>query len=110
MVKKIKLKGKKRWRVLFRDKKWLAGIYIPEFTRRSEIKELEKHAGPELFCLLEGRIRLVIKDNREVREIEMKKGEIIALNCWHNAYCPGGASGKALVMEKTGNSTILLSF
>ena len=101
MVRRFKTrKGEGRWRVVFKEGRWLCGFYRPEFRRREEIIKLEKHNAPELFLLLEGKITLVIKEEgRRIKEIEMKKGEIIVLDCWHNAYSRDGR-GVALVVER----------
>ena len=105
-IKKISLKTKKRWKVVFRDKnKWLSGLYSPEFTKAGEIKKFEKHSGPELFLLLEGRMTLVLLTPKGREEIPLKKGEAVIVDTYHNAYRPRGAKGLALVIEKDNIST-----
>ncbi len=105
-TKKVSLQGKKRWKVMFRDKnKWLSGLYSPEFTKDGEIKKFEKHSGPELFLLLEGKMTLVLLKSKGREEIPLKKDEAVIVDTWHNAYRPRGCKGVALVVEKDNIST-----
>lgn len=98
----IKLIPRQRWRIVFRyNDNWQAGIYFPEYISMEQINFLEKHDSPELFYLIRGRIILVISsDLREIKEVEMKPGNIYIINEWHNAYRPNGVDGLALVIEK----------
>lgn len=107
MVKKIGLLERKRgrWNVLFDEGSWIMGVYKPEFTRRDEIKELEKHNFPEMFYLVEGEIMLLLKEDKgRLKELALEPGEAVILDCWHNAYSPDGR-GTALVMERKGIKT-----
>lgn len=110
-MKIINISPKERWKVVFKDNNyWQIGIYVPEYTSRDNIKNLEKHDGPELFYLVEGRIILLIsKDLSEFEEIEMKPGKIYIVDEWHNAYRPNGEKGVALVIERTNTKTIYAS-
>ena len=105
-MKKIPLKSKKRWKVVFRDKNnWLSGIYIPEFTDASQVKKFEKHSGPELFLLLEGKVTLVLLEGKKHKKVPLKKNEIVIVSTWHNAYRPKGGKGVVLVIERDNIST-----
>ncbi len=107
MVKKVVFSEAERvrWQVAFDEGNWLLGIYRPEFGSREEVKELEKHDAPELFLLLEGRVVLLLQEEEEeVKELELRAGEAVILDCWHNAYSPD-RSGQALVVERTGVRT-----
>lgn len=105
-MKSISLQSKKRWKVIFSDKNnWRCGVYIPEFTDASEIQKFEKHNGPELFLLLEGKATLVLFGPKVRKEKSLKKGEVVIVNTWHNAYRPKGDKGMALVIEKDNIST-----
>lgn len=106
-MKEIAVKGDKRWRVVFKDSdRWLCGIYVPEFKSKKEITYLERHDGPEMFYLIDGKVTLVLKDEdgRE-RKVPLSKRKLVIVDEWHNAYRPGGARGIALVIEKIGNKT-----
>lgn len=107
-MKRISLQSKKRWKVIFRDRNnWLCGIYIPEFTDASQIQKFEKHNGPELFLLLEGKVTLVLLEHKHKRykKVPLKKGEVVIVDAWHNAYRPKGSKGVVLVIEKDNIST-----
>lgn len=105
-MKKIYLKSKNRWKVLFTDKNhWQCGIYIPEYASSSQITKFEKHNGPELFLLIDGEVNLVILRKNKRIEMPLKKNEIVIVNEWHNAYRPKGKKGIALVIEKDNIST-----
>lgn len=101
-MKVISPDARERWRVIFRDRdRWQAGIYVPENTSADEVLVLEKHSGPELFLLLEGRVVLVLsEDGVNVREVEMEPGKLYVVEEWHNAYRPGGEKGVVLVIEE----------
>lgn len=106
MIKRISLQSKKRWKVIFRHKNnWLCGIYIPEFTDACEIQKFEKHNGPELFLLLQGKVTLVLLEGNKRRKVPLKKDEVVIVNTWHNAYRPKGGKGVVLVIEKDNIST-----
>ena len=105
-MKRTPLQSKKRWKVIFRHKNnWLCGIYVPEFTDSSEIQKFEKHNGPELFLLLQGKVTLVLLKHKKYKEIPLKKHEIVIVNTWHNAYRPKGSKGVVLVIERDNIST-----
>jgi len=104
---KISLQSRKRWKIIFRHKNnWLCGIYIPEFTDVSQIKKFEKHDGPELFLLLEGKVTLVLLEGNKRCKVPLKKNKIVIVNTWHNAYRPKDSKGVVLVIEKDNISTI----
>jgi len=103
-TQRFPLGGKREWRVLFRDKgKWLLGVYRPKFTARSQISKLEKHAGPELFSLVKGKVNLVLKEKGRIKEVALRLGEAVVTDTWHNGYRPGGEEGICLVIERDGN-------
>ena len=103
MIKKIPMTGEKLWEVKFREEpNWLLGLYSPDLRSRAEVRKLEKHDVPELFFLVEGEITLVLRDGGETEDLQMKAGEAVILDCWHNAYSPGRERGRALVIEKCG--------
>ena len=105
-MKRMPLQTKKRWKVIFRDRNnWLSGIYTPEFTAISQIQKFEKHNGPELFLLLEGKVTLILLEGNKRRKVPLKKGEVVIVNTWHNAYRPKGGKGVVLVIEKDNIST-----
>jgi len=100
----IRLEGRREWRVLLRDKgKWLLGVYRPKFTGRTQVDKLEKHAGPELFFLVKGKVNLIIKEKERIRDVALKEGQAIVTDAWHNGYRPGGKEGICLVIERDGN-------
>jgi len=103
-TQRIRLEGRREWRVLFRDKgKWLLGVYRPKFTGRSQVDKLEKHAGPELFFLVKGRMNLVIKEKERIRDVALEEGKALVTDAWHNGYRPGGGEGICLVIERDRN-------
>lgn len=103
---RIRLEGRREWRVPFRDKgKWLLGVYRPKFTGRSEISKLEKHAGPELFLFVKGKVNLVVKEKGRTRDVALREGEALVTDAWHSGYRPGGGEGICLVIEREGNPT-----
>lgn len=105
-MKSISLQSKKRWKIIFRHKNnWRCGIYIPDFTDSSQIQKFEKHDGPELFLLLQGKVTLVLLKHKRRKEVPLKNDEIVIVNTWHNAYRPKGSKGVALVIEKDNIST-----
>jgi len=111
MIKKLYIRrgDRKRWRVLYNEGNWLCGLYKPEFRRKNEVVILERHNAPELFLLIDGKITLLVKRDRgRLRELKMKKGEVIVLTDWHNAYSPD-ARGEAIVIEKNGVKTTFKS-
>lgn len=102
----IKIKPTTTWQEIFKDEgKWLSGLYVPEFTSREEIEYLEKHEAPELFYLIDGETVLVVKEDDEIREIPLKKDEVVIVNTWHTDYRPDGKKGICLVIERDGNPT-----
>lgn len=105
MLKKLSLKSRVRWKVIYEEGKWLIGIYRPEFRNADEIGLLEKHSAPEFFLLLDGEVTLIVsEDGRKIKRVKMKKGEGIVLDNWHNAYSERG-DGVALVVERCGVKT-----
>ncbi|MBI4363035.1 MAG: hypothetical protein HY558_07665 [Euryarchaeota archaeon] len=102
MARPLNLHHNRRWTVLCREpRRWQAGLYIPEFTRRKQVDVLEKHNGPELFIGLRGTVTLLLKGDRgPIRERALRPGEALWVDEWHNAYrSPRGAS---LVVETAG--------
>ncbi len=105
-TKIFKIKPKNVWKVFFKDKgKWLFGIYVPNAKRRSEVKRLEKHKYPELFYLIDGKVTLILKENGEIKELPLKKDEVVVVDTWHNGYRPMGKKGVCLVIERDRNPT-----
>ena len=106
-MKVIEAKGDRRWKVVFKDSdKWLCGIYVPEFRSREEITFFEKHDGPEMFTLIDGKVTLVLRDERgREQRVPLSKRKLVVVDEWHNAYRPKGAKGIALVIERVGNKT-----
>ena len=97
----IEVKAKRRWEVVFRDGDcWQLGIYVPENESIDDIKVLERHDCPEMFYLIKGRVVLVLSSGDGLEEVEMREGRIYIVDCWHNAYRPGGSPGIALVVER----------
>lgn len=76
-MKELSLKGEERWRVLFREGKWLVGLYVPENHKREEVTKLERHDYPELFYLVDGRVKLVLESEGKVMEVPLRKD-----SCW----------------------------
>jgi len=107
IIKYPERKYKKFWNPLFRDKKnWLFGYFKPTARSLEELTYLELHKYPELFLLVKGRIVLTLKKNKNSRieELELKPGEVVIVNCWHNGYAlePDSVS---LVIERPVNPT-----
>ncbi|MEM2180369.1 MAG: hypothetical protein QXP32_06100 [Nitrososphaeria archaeon] len=111
MVLKIPTGSNKRWNVVFKDDyRWQCGIYVPEYSSKDEVTYIEKHDGPELFYLIEGKIVLVLSaDGKSFVEVPIEKSIIYVVNEWHNAYRPNGVEGIALVIEKTNVKTEFLN-
>jgi hypothetical protein len=102
----FKIEAKSEWDELFKDKgKWLFGIYFPKAMDRSEVKKLEKHKYPELFYLIDGEVNLVLKEDKEIKELPLKKDEVVIVDTWHNGYRPMGKNGICLVIERDKNPT-----
>jgi hypothetical protein len=94
-----------RWQVLCGDTgHWRVGIYAPSLSRREEIRELERHDCPELFCLLRGRLTLLLADAAApggVRELPLEVGRPVLVSSPHDGFCPDGPNtGVALVVER----------
>jgi hypothetical protein len=98
-MRELKLKGKKRWEVLFREGNWLVGLYCPERASREEVQELEKHDFPELFYLVDGEVTLLVGE--KVKEVKLTRDRAVVVEDWHNAY----GKGKVLVVEREGVKT-----
>jgi len=100
----LKPKEKERWQVLCGDEKhWRLGIYSPKYAQESDITQLESHNCPELFVLLEGNMSLLLyhEDSKLFETLELKKGEPIMVDTWHDGFCPDGPfTGRALVIER----------
>ncbi|MEM2154805.1 MAG: hypothetical protein QXY76_07820 [Nitrososphaeria archaeon] len=111
MVQEIALEGSGRWFVVFKDNnRWQCGIYVPEYFSKDEVAYIEKHDGPELFYLVDGKVVLVLSaDGKNFVEVPMKKGIIYIVDEWHNAYRPNGSKGIVLVIEKTNIKTEFLN-
>ena len=93
------------WQVLCGDAgHWRVGIYAPALCRREEIRELERHDCPELFCLLGGRLTLVLADADApggLRELPLAVGRPVLVAAPHDGFCPDGPhTGAALVVER----------
>lgn len=94
------------WQVLCGDRDhWRVGIYSPEQSSAAEIGELaalERHDCPELFCLLSGRLTLVLSDGAGgTRELALEPGVPVLVEAPHAGYCPDGPhTGAALVVER----------
>jgi hypothetical protein len=90
------------WQVVCGDPgRWRVGVCSPELCRRDQISELERHDCPELFCLLQGRMVLVLGGPGGEREVELHPGQPILVEAPHNGYCPDGPhSGLAIVVER----------
>lgn len=110
MIKKIPIKSKFRWRVVFQDTgSWRCGFYVPENKSKDEIEVLEKHNIPEFFLLIEGRVSLLIKENEKLKVLPLKKNEIAIVDTYHNGFSPKGKKGIALVIERDTFKTIYLN-
>ncbi|MCB4792758.1 MAG: cupin domain-containing protein [Elusimicrobia bacterium] len=105
---KYQIKNHNRaWNPLFKDKKsWLFGFFKPKTRSIKDYDYLELHKYPELFILLEGRIVMTFKkiENSPIEKLELKKGEVVIFNCWHNGYALEKGS-TALVIERPKNPT-----
>ena len=95
---------KERWQVLCGDENhWRLGIYSPEYSKESDILELESHNCPEMFILLEGRVSLLLfnEETKGFETLELLPGKPIMVDTWHDGFCPDGPfTGKALVVER----------
>jgi len=100
-MKELSLKGEERWRVLFREGKWLVGLYVPENRKREEVTKLERHDHPELFYLVGGKVKLVLESEGKVMEVPLRKDSAVVVEEWHNAY----GKGRVLVVEREGVKT-----
>lgn len=98
-MRELKLKGGKRWEVLFKEGNWLVGLYCPEHTSKEQVEVLEKHDFPELFYLVEGDVTLLIGE--KCKEVKLAKNKAVVVEDWHNAY----GKGKVLVVEREGVKT-----
>jgi hypothetical protein len=110
MIKKIPIKSKSRWKVVFQDTgSWRCGFYVPENESKDEIKFLEKHNIPEFFLLIEGEVSLLIKENEKLKVLPLKKNEIVIVDTYHNGFRPDGKKGIALVVERDTFETTYLN-
>jgi hypothetical protein len=97
----------KAWNPLFKDSKsWLFGFFKPKTRSIKDYDYLELHKYPELFILLTGRIMMTFKKTPKspIEKMELKKGEVVVFNCWHNGYAIEKDS-TALVIERPVNPT-----
>jgi hypothetical protein len=46
------------------------------------VKKLEKHKYPELFYLIDGEVNLVLKEDKEIKELPLKKDEVVIVDTW----------------------------
>jgi len=100
----------KVWQVLCGDTDhWRVGIYSPALSRREDLGELERHDCPELFCLLRGRLVLVLADAAApggLRELTLEPGRPVLIEAPHGGFCPDGPhTGVALVVERDSFNT-----
>lgn len=110
--KPLSIKGKKRWQVCCGDKKhYRIGFYSPEYTKKGDIKILEKHDCPEFFMLIKGRLSLLIIDNKgREKVINLKPLKPIFVEGWHNGFCPDGKfTGLSIVVERDEFTTVYKS-
>lgn len=96
-----------RWQVLCGDAgHFRVGVFSPAATRADELAELERHDCPELFCLLEGRITLLLAGPDGLRELELEPGRPVLVTSPHDGFCPDGPhAGRALVVERDAFTT-----
>ncbi len=94
--------GDEVWQALCGDRdRWRAGLYSPAQTSAVQIMELEQHDCPELFCLLEGRMTLVLARNRRIEKLELQPKIPVLVSAPHAGFCPDGPhTGRALVIER----------
>lgn len=92
----------KRWQVLCGDAShWRTGIYSPELTSPDQIEELERHSCPELFLLLDGKVILLVQEEKELKKVELELGKPVLVKGWHSGYCPNGPhTGRVFVVER----------
>jgi len=90
------------WQILCGDRdRWRVGLYSPAATSADQITELEQHDCPELFCLLEGRLSLLMAKNRKLVELALEPGKPVLVSAPHAGLCPDGPhTGRALVVER----------
>jgi hypothetical protein len=106
-MKKISLSSKNRWRVITGDESnWRIGMYSPEYTSEKKVDKLEKHTCVELFMLLEGKMSLLLRNDKgRERVVELEQGFVYMVDEYHNGFRPRGAKGRALVIERDTFST-----
>ena len=94
-----------RWKIIAQDPgQWRIGIYRPEYTAESEIRELEKHTCPELFICAAGKMGLVVRSERGEEVKLLSPGEAAFVEGHHNGFC-ASADGYFIVAERTSFST-----
>ncbi len=110
--KLLGIKAKKRWQVLCGDRRhYRIGFYSPEYTKKSDIKILERHDCPEFFMLIKGRLSLLIIDEKgKEKVVNLKPLKPVFVEGWHNGFCPGGKfSGISIVVERDEFTTVYKS-
>lgn len=106
-MKKLSLASKSRWRVITGDESnWRVGVYSPEYTAADKVDKLEKHTCTELFMLLEGKMSLLLRNDKgRERVVELEPGFVYMVDEYHNGFRPNGAKGTAMVVERDTFST-----
>jgi hypothetical protein len=98
----LAIEPERNWQVLCGDRDhWRVGIYSPAATSAEQIAELEQHDCAELFCLLAGKLTLLVARNRQLEQLVLEPGRPVLVDAPHAGFCPDGPhSGRALVVER----------
>ena len=104
----LKSKPGKTWQVLCGDlNHWRIGLYSPPESKKSQVKQLEKHTCVELFMLVSGEQTLILDDGGGEYELKLKMNQPVMVKGWHCGYSPKGPhKGISLVVERDKFSTI----
>ncbi len=103
----LDLSDQQVWQVLCGDEgHWRVGAFSPAATRAEQITELERHDCPELFCLLRGRLTLVVARDGRLQQIPLQPLRPVLVQAPHGGFCPDGPhQGVALVVERSSFDT-----
>ncbi len=96
------------WAVLCGDTgRWRAGAFSPAAASAAECPELERHDGPELFLLVQGRVTLLLADGvGGVCELALEPLRPVLVTAPHAGFCPDGShTGIAFVVERDAFTT-----
>lgn len=103
-------KSIQRWKVIFEHPSgcgYKLGVYFPEFADKASIDSLEKHSGPELFLLINGTVKILVRDYlgtlASEKELWLQPGQAVLVWGYHNAYSPD--RGSLWVLEECAMKT-----